>query len=468
MKKDRDIIQMLKEWLSGDAGYQKERELSDIAQDDPFLADALSGYQSLPAGDHEGRIAQIRERLNKTEKRRIVPPILWRVAAGGAIIIAAVFALRWVNNDSLQPISQEITETPSIEEESAPTDEARKELAEVAEVISDSEASDSFEDVAPPQTGIASQDTPNELKPKSSAKEVLPPSPSIPQKAKAKESTPTQQNTVQPATIARKRSDQGLSEEVAVEADEAIPAPAPPKIISEKKEMASEGNAKQKLTKNTAIASRAQASPGRTISGSVTDENGQPLIGAMVQATSTSTGTVTDIEGKFQLPISTDEKELQFAYTGFSSQRVPLIQNDTYNIQLSNSGVLLDEVVVISDPKAKRRAKKDARLSTRNFKAQSIQLLEVVGVKAAGGQKRLNRIIRQEAKDIAFDPTANGRVVSLNFTVLPDGSLSDIKVTLSANAALDAEATRLIKLMKWQLEESQEESRGSVSCQFQF
>ncbi len=57
MKKDRDIIQMLKEWLSGDAGYQKERELSDMAQDDPFLADALSGYQSFPEGDHEGRIA---------------------------------------------------------------------------------------------------------------------------------------------------------------------------------------------------------------------------------------------------------------------------------------------------------------------------------------------------------------------------------------------------------------------------
>lgn len=464
MKKDRDIIQMLKEWLSGDAGYQKERELSDMAQDDPFLADALSGYQSLPEGDHEGQVARIRERLNKTEKRRLVPPMLWRVAAGGAIVIAAVFALRWVNNDNLRPITQEIAETQSIEEESAPTDEARKELTEA---INESEAADSFEDTASPQAGIASQETPKELKPKPAAEEALPP-PSIPQEAKAKENSPAQQNTVQPAMVAKKRSDQGLSEEMAVEADEAAPAPASKKLSRAKEEMAVEEKAKQKSTTNAAIASRAQASPGRTISGSVTDENGQPLIGAMVQATSTSTGTVTDIEGKFQLPISTDEKELQFAYTGFSPQRVPLIQNDTYNIQLSNSGVLLDEVVVASETKAKRRAKKDRAVSVSNFKAQSIQLIKVSGVKAAGGQRRLNRIIKQQAKEIAYDPSVIGRVVSLSFTVLPNGNLNDIKVTLSAGSVLDAEAMRLVKLMNWQLEESHEESGGSVSCQLQF
>jgi len=463
MKKDRDIIQMLKEWLSGDAGYQKERELSDMAQDDPFLADALSGYQSLPTGDHEGRIAQIRERLNHTKKRRLVPPILWRVAAGGAIIIAAVFALRWVNDDPLQAISQEIAKTQSIEEEGALADEERKELTEVAEVSSESEVSDSFEDAAPPQADIASKDTPKELKPKPSAKEAASAAaPSIPRATSAKP------NAVQPAIVARKRSDQRLSEGVAVEADEAIPAPTAPKLAKEKEEMAVEEEAKQQLTNTTAIASRAQAAPGRTISGSVTDENGQPLIGAMVQATSASTGTVTDIEGKFQLPISSDEKELQFAYTGFSSQRVPLIQNDTYNIQLSSSVVLLDEVVVVSDPKAKRRAKKDRAASVMNFKAKSIQLIKVDGVKAAGGQKRLNRIIKQQAKEIAFDPSASGRVVSLRFDVLPDGSINDIKVILSAGSVLDAEATRLIKLMKWQLEESHEERRGSVSCQLQF
>ncbi len=471
MKKDRDIIQMLKEWLSGDAGYQKERELSDMAQDDPFLADALSGYQSFPEGDHEGRIAQIRERLNKTEKRRLVPPILWRIAAGGAIVIAAVFALRWVNTDPLQPISQEMAETQSIEEESAPADEERKELAEVAEVSSNSEVSDSFEDEASPQAGIARQDTPKELKPKPSTKEAAlppPPPPSIQRAPSSKENNTAKQRTVQPATVARKRSNQGLTEEVAVEADEATPAPASPKFAEEKKERTPEEEARQLLMKDTAIASSIQVVPGRTISGSVTDENGQPLIGAMVQATTTSTGTVTDIEGKFQLPISSDEKEIQFDYTGFSSQRVPLIQNDTYNIQLSNSAVLLDEVVVASDYKAKRRAKKDRALSTMNFKAKRIQLIQVTGVKAAGGQKSLNRIIKQQAKEIAFDPSASGRVVSLRFDVLPDGSINDIKVILSAGSALDAEATRLVKLMKWQLKESHEERRGSVSCQLQF
>ena len=71
MKKDQTFIRSLKGWISGNAGLQEERELHQLAQDDPFLADALDGYQSTAGEDHEQHLQNLRKRLvRKEEKRR--------------------------------------------------------------------------------------------------------------------------------------------------------------------------------------------------------------------------------------------------------------------------------------------------------------------------------------------------------------------------------------------------------------
>ena len=82
------------------------------------------------------------------------------------------------------------------------------------------------------------------------------------------------------------------------------------------------------------------------IKGKVTDTNQEPLIGATILVQGTEQGTITDINGNFQ--VKTDPKAtLIISYTGFSS-KIILVGNQTvWNIMLEPEDLKLDEVVVI-------------------------------------------------------------------------------------------------------------------------
>ncbi len=83
----------------------------------------------------------------------------------------------------------------------------------------------------------------------------------------------------------------------------------------------------------------------RTITGTVTSSDGEPLIGASVLVKGTSLGTVTDIDGTFSLEVSEGEKTLVFSYTGFSTKEVTTGTSNVINVTLSE-GVTLTEAVV--------------------------------------------------------------------------------------------------------------------------
>ncbi len=84
----------------------------------------------------------------------------------------------------------------------------------------------------------------------------------------------------------------------------------------------------------------------RTISGTVKDTDDLPLIGANVYVKGTQTGTVTDLNGEFELKVGPDAKKLVFSYVGYSSKEVALKKGkSTYMVTMS-SEIELDEVVV--------------------------------------------------------------------------------------------------------------------------
>lgn len=92
-----------------------------------------------------------------------------------------------------------------------------------------------------------------------------------------------------------------------------------------------------------------------TVNGTITDaENGDPLIGASVLVTGTSTGTVTDFDGNFTINVPANAESLTISYTGYSTQVVELTGQTTVNIQLA-SGELLDEVVVVGYGSVKKK-----------------------------------------------------------------------------------------------------------------
>ena len=82
------------------------------------------------------------------------------------------------------------------------------------------------------------------------------------------------------------------------------------------------------------------------IKGKVTDTNQEPLIGATILVQGTEQGTITDINGNFQL--KTDPKAtLIISYTGFSSKIIVIGNQTVWNIMLEPEDLKLDEVVVI-------------------------------------------------------------------------------------------------------------------------
>lgn len=83
----------------------------------------------------------------------------------------------------------------------------------------------------------------------------------------------------------------------------------------------------------------------RTISGAVTSTDGEPLIGASVLVKGTTTGTITDIDGSYELRVPAGYDVLVFSYTGFETQEITLGASNTVDVSLAQ-GVVLEEAVV--------------------------------------------------------------------------------------------------------------------------
>ena len=82
----------------------------------------------------------------------------------------------------------------------------------------------------------------------------------------------------------------------------------------------------------------------KTVSGTVSDENGLPLPGATVIRAGTSSGTSTDFDGKYQLRANSGDV-LEISYVGYTTQSITVGRANTYNVSLTLDNTL-DEVVV--------------------------------------------------------------------------------------------------------------------------
>ncbi len=91
------------------------------------------------------------------------------------------------------------------------------------------------------------------------------------------------------------------------------------------------------------------------VSGVILDDEGLPIIGANVVVPGTSIGTVTDLDGAFNLRVPEGTNELSISYIGFQNKRLALDGSGTYNVAMTSDTALLDEVVVVGYGVQKRR-----------------------------------------------------------------------------------------------------------------
>ena len=98
-----------------------------------------------------------------------------------------------------------------------------------------------------------------------------------------------------------------------------------------------------------------------TLTGRVTDQNDNPIIGASVQEKDNiSNGTVTDADGKFALNVSESTQAVLFSYTGYTDKEV-LVSEDTkiLSVTMEEAVSLLGEVLVIGYGNSSKRTMTD-------------------------------------------------------------------------------------------------------------
>ena len=83
------------------------------------------------------------------------------------------------------------------------------------------------------------------------------------------------------------------------------------------------------------------------VSGTVTDELGEPIIGAYITlAGDNSVGTITDYDGNYEISVP-DAAKLIFSYTGYESQTLSTAGKATVDVTLKEVSTRLDEVVAV-------------------------------------------------------------------------------------------------------------------------
>ncbi|MEN0050610.1 MAG: von Willebrand factor type A domain-containing protein [Bacteroidota bacterium] len=145
------------------------------------------------------------------------------------------------------------------------------------------------------------------------------------------------------------------------------------------------------------------------ITGKITDESNQPLIGASVFERGTSNGTVTDVDGKFSLMVKDSAATLVINYTGFESQEIKLKKKqNNLDIKLS-AGVQLDEIVVIGYGKQKKKNSTAARSRTspKRRKSQAAKKRENISVRGSRSATAHMKTNTTTPQTRSIEPTHN-------------------------------------------------------------
>lgn len=96
------------------------------------------------------------------------------------------------------------------------------------------------------------------------------------------------------------------------------------------------------------------AQQGNKITGTVTGKDGTSLPGVNVVITGTNKGVITDIDGKYNIEVPKESKSLRFSFIGMDTQEISIGTLTKIDVVMVESGIGLDEVVVVGYGSQKR------------------------------------------------------------------------------------------------------------------
>lgn len=114
-------------------------------------------------------------------------------------------------------------------------------------------------------------------------------------------------------------------------------------------------NINYKLVGRQIVLSPAYSVQQKKVTGKVTDKNGESLPGVSIIVKGTTNGTITSIDGTFELGKVDDNSTLVFSFVGMTSQEIKAQGKSVINVVLEEETTGLDEVIVIGYGTAKRQ-----------------------------------------------------------------------------------------------------------------
>ena len=357
----------LSDYIQGLRKGKEAHRLEKESMKDPFLADAIDGYNQVE-GNHEQRIEQLRIQISaRSTKKRNTYAIIWSVAA--CLVIGFGISSYFLF----------LKETPE----------------PVIPII--------------PQKEIA-------LAPTKTKTDSTPISPVSTRQADKKDIIAKSRTTIskpQSAPITTMPMEEETSDQTVAATDEEV--------------IMTTGASDPESVKKMRIAKMAVIPTNDIIKGKVTDQKGEPLIGASVMYKGTNIGTVTDVNGEFSLLKKAENKQLTAQYIGYDPVEVPVDTSRTMLIAMNEDRKGLSEVVVVGYG-VNKKANKDNTPQPVDGKRKYLKYLK-------------ESLVRPTDETCA---QVKGKVV-LTFLVNRDGRPFHIKVKKSLCESSDKEAIRLVQ-----------------------
>lgn len=445
MSNKKADISQIRKYLNGELNAKAMHQLEHDALDDPFLMDALEGYE-MSGKDEQGNLNELAGRLQQrtTEKKgRVISWKVWSIAA--SVLVVLTIGGLWLKNSS-----------------------TTTEKERVADVVQTPQA-DKTQVVPPKDTVIAP--VPPATHPDALIAQNVKPAPVVKEAIKHSVVKPSD-NAVYQQEISATDNKQAAAAPVTDHSFDKAKQPNPPVVLREIIIGANKPDNTQQLSEavvmgytsqskkdsvDNAIAMRrektarysassilpgkvdgltvipadpkSQAEASRITGIIISKGDGSPVIGAAIRIKGTNKSTVTDTNGKFALPASpTNNKNetLDIASIGFERKQVSAKVGDSLKVELKDASNSLNEVVVTG-----YGSKKDddaTEPTVQNAHPQN---------NWSGFKKYL------QSNAVLPDGTIGN--VNVSFTVEADGSLSDFKIKKSLNAIADQKAIDLIK-----------------------
>lgn len=403
--------------------HRVEQHLLDCA----LCSDALEGLVLLPPQQQQAAVAEIKARIARqtSSADRDAAPPYWRWAAAAAVFLVALSALFFL----IQPF--DTAKQPLVQQEPAPS--------EAAPEAYPAEDSDLTEQLPPPvqvQEERALAEEAEAVESPQAVAEAPAAKADPPETEEQKTKVQNMFSPARPLPSAPQSIEIAADEEAVSELEVAPVSPAPQAARRAKPttsvEMELAGRAAGVAVTNKFAADQ------RVLQGKVVDDmSGEPLPGVAVRIKGSSTGTITDIEGNYILPLPPTETVLQISFIGFSEKEVRIDPSTTQSVvRLQEDLEALSEVVVTGY----------SRRSEQATAAPDSYAQPVEGMRAFRKWVKENMVYPPAAAEAGVEG-----VVVVEFFVETDSTLSNFQVKRSLGHGLDEEALRLLREgPKWQ------------------